>query len=215
MTEKFPAAPPTGTPMTATRPSAEARRMLALRRSGGKQALASPGPCADELDELIRVAARVPDHRRVEPWRVILLEGEARHAFGERLAEICQKTARPDAAAGDIETARALPLRAPVVAVMVSSPDPDHKTPVWEQELSVGALCQNLLLAANAAGWAGVWLTEWIAYDAEVAAELGLAANERIAGFIYLGTATAAPPERPRPDIASKVTRWSAPGKSL
>lgn len=200
--------------MTPARPSAEARRMLALRRSGGKQALASPGPCASELDELIRVAARVPDHRRVEPWRVILLEGDARHAFGARLAEICQ-TARPGAAADDIENARALPLRAPVIAVMVSSPDHDHKTPVWEQELSVGALCQNLLLAANAAGWSGVWLTEWIAYDAEVAAELGLAAHERIAGFIYLGTATAAPPERPRPDMTRKVTRWSAPGNSL
>mgnify|MGYP006276020247 FL=1 len=200
--------------MSAARPSAQARRMMALRRSGGKQAMGPPGPDPAELDELLRVAARVPDHRRVEPWRFIVLEGEAREGFGARLAEI-YAAANPGSSDSDIAEARALPLRAPVVVAVVSSPDPNHKTPVWEQELSAGALCQNLLLAANAAGWAGVWLTEWIAYDGQVAAELGLTTHERIAGFIYLGTPLADPPERPRPDMDARVTRWTAPGTCL
>lgn len=209
MTERFPPAPPTGTTMSAVRPDAGARRMLALRRSGGKQMMGAPGPTSADLDEILRVAARVPDHRRLEPWRFIVFEGEARRDFGCRLGEI-YAAAHPDCSERDIADACALPLRAPVIIAVISSPDPDHKTPVWEQELSAGAVCQNLLLAANAAGWAGVWLTEWIAYDRAVAAELGLTAHERVAGFIYLGTAKANPPERPRPDMPGKISRWQA-----
>ena len=184
--------------------------MLALRRSGGKQAIGAPGPGREDVDELLRVAARVPDHRRVEPWRFILFEGEARHALGVRLGEIFE-AANPGASEKDISAARALPLRAPVVVAVVSSPDRDHKTPLWEQQLSAGAVCQTLLLAANAAGWAGVWLTEWVAYDERVKVALGLDGDEEIAGFIYLGTPTAAPPERPRPDMPRKITRWGMP----
>ncbi len=209
MTRTFPPAPPSGTAMLAARPSPGARAMLALRRSAGKGTLAVPGPDAHRLDELIAVAARVPDHRRLEPWRFVVIEGEARVRLGEacaRIGEAKDPAAGPAAQAED----RARFLRAPVVVCVVSSPDAAHKTPVWEQELSAGAVCHNLLLAANAAGWAGTWLTEWVAYDPDVAAVLGLGANERIAGFIYLGTATVSPPERPRPALAAKVRRWEA-----
>ncbi len=185
--------------------------MMALRRSGGKQMIGSPGPDPTELEEILRVAARVPDHRRLEPWRFIVFEGEARREFGARLAAI-HAADHPDATERDMADARALPLRAPVVIAVISSPDPDHKTPVWEQELSAGAVCQNLLLSANAAGWAGVWLTEWIAYDRAVSVELGLTTHERVAGFIYLGTAKANPPERPRPDMPGKISRWHHSG---
>lgn len=189
--------------------SEEARRLLALRRSAGKLTLDAPGPSPADLDALLMVAMRVPDHRRVEPWRFIVFEGDARRIFGDALASLYARL-HPDAVPEDIRAnAGDLPLRAPVVVAVVSSPDRDHKTPVWEQELSAGAACQSLLLAASAAGWAGVWLTEWMAYDRGAAELMGLGPHERIAGFVYLGTATADPPERPRPEPAAKISRWT------
>lgn len=207
MTRSFPPAPPTGTPLLATRPSPSARAMLALRRSAGKGTLAAPGPDPSQLDELLGIAARVPDHRRLEPWRFVVIEGEARGRLGAICARI-RAASDPDANEAALEEDRARFLRAPVTVCVVSSPDKAHKTPVWEQELSAGAVCYNLLLAANAAGWAGTWLTEWMAYDPDVAAALGLGDTERIAGFIYLGTASIQPPERPRADMSVKVWRW-------
>ena len=100
-------------------------------------------------------------------------------------------------------------MRAPVVIAVVSSPTDDGKTPVWEQELSAGALCYNLLLAANAAGWAGVWLTEWIAFSKGIDTLLGLSETERLAGYIYLGTPTADPQERARPDVQPLIQNWT------
>lgn len=202
MSSLFPPPPPNTESLLPVRPSAEARRLLALRRSAGKSSLSTPGPSPDQVDELLRIAARVPDHRKLEPWRFIVFEGEARAAFGARIAEL-----QNDEAAKDEDRGRLM--RAPVVIAVISSPDTAHKTPVWEQELSCGAVCYNLLLAANAAGWAGCWLTEWIAFDAGVDELLSLGPDECVAGFIYLGTATANPPERPRPDIAVKITRWA------
>ena len=99
--------------------------------------------------------------------------------------------------------------RAPVVVAVISSPDITHKTPVWEQELSCGAVCHNLLLTANASGWAGCWLTEWIAFSDGINTLLGLTEHERIAGFIYLGTAKENPQERLRPEISTKIERWN------
>ena len=205
MTKRFPPAPPLGEPMLAVRPSAEARTLLALRRSAAKQFMGPPGPSPDDLNELLEIAARVPDHRKLAPWRFIVFEGEARAKLGEGLAGILAARGEPEAGQ---HTARGLPMRAPVMVCVVSSPVNDGRTPVWEQELSCGAVCYNLLLAANAAGWAGTWLSEWPAFDADAAGLLGLEAGERVAGFIYLGTATIAPPERPRADMAEKITRW-------
>ena len=214
MTDRFPTPPPLGELVSPTLPSEGARHLLSQRRSAGKMTLGDPGPSHDQLAELLTVAARVPDHRRVEPWRFITFTGEARTTFGAALAKI-YRSQTPLASDEDVhKSATHLPMRAPTVIAVVSSPDPDHKTPVWEQELSTGAVCLNLLLAANAAGWAGVWLTEWISYDREVAAVMGLTAQERVAGFIYLGTSTADPPERKRPETAAKVTAWTEPATS-
>tara|TARA_R110000787_G_scaffold93939_8_gene196404 strand:+ start:28052 stop:28645 length:594 start_codon:yes stop_codon:yes gene_type:complete len=196
--------------MLATRPSADARALLALRRSAGKQFLTAPGPSPADLDELLTIAARVPDHRKLSPWRFIVFEGDARAEFGKAIAKIHGDNL-PDAESHDVIHAAGLPLRAPVMVAVISSPDHTHKTPVWEQELSAGAVCHNLLLAANASGWAGVWLTEWLAFDKKVDAVLGLTEGERVAGYIYLGTASMASPERPRADMSEKVTRWKAP----
>lgn len=189
--------------MPAVRPAPAVQRFLALRRSAGKLQLRAPGPDASQMEEILRVAARVPDHRRLAPWRFVLIEGEGRAAFGTRLRQIAVT-----GGAGDPDEAAGLMLRAPMVVAVIASPREDGRTPEWEQTLSAGAACYNLLLAANAIGFAGVWLTEWIAYDARVGALLGLEARERIAGFIYLGTPAADPQERLRPDLASRVSRW-------
>ncbi len=208
MSSRFPPPPSAGAIMLGARPSSGARNMLALRRSAGKETLGDPGPTGPALEELLSVAMRVPDHRRVEPWRFVVFEGDARRGFGEQIAAIHARNAQ-DAGEQELALERRRLLRAPTVVAVVSSPDPAHKTPVWEQELSAGAACQNLLLAANAAGWAGCWLTEWIAYDRDVAELIGLSDQERIAGFIYLGTASANPPERPRPAPPGKIERWT------
>ncbi len=152
---------------------------------------------------------RVPDHRRLAPWRFVVFEGAIRAVFGKRLAEIAGRNL-PGAEARDIVEAAGLMLRAPVVVAVLSSPDHDHRTPVWEQELSAGAVCQNLLLAANAAGWAATWLTEWPAYDPDVATTLKLGPHERVAGFVYIGTSTEHPQERVRPVPSERISRWQA-----
>lgn len=208
MTVSFPSAPPVGAPMAATCPSQQARDLIALRRSVSKRALTSPGPEGAELDALLAAATRVPDHRRLAPWRFIVFEGEARGTFNTAAVDI-QKRENPEASLQMLADTASYMTRAPVVIAVISSPDTAHKTPVWEQELSAGALCQNLLLAANASGWAGCWLSEWIAFSDGINALLGLTADERVAGYIYLGTATEAPQERMRPDAASKISRWS------
>ena len=209
MTHLFTPAPAIGVPMLASRPSPSSRDLIALRRSMSKQMIGAPGPSGEELTELLKIAARVPDHRRLGPWRFIVFEGEARDAFGIAAAEI-QKQEQPDATELMLETTKGYFLRAPTVIAVVSSPKNDPKqTPIWEQELSVGALCQNLLLAANASGWAGCWLSEWVAYSGGINTLLGLEASERIAGYIYLGTAKANPQERMRPDLSERITHWT------
>ena len=207
MTSLFPPAPPLGTPLLPTRPSEDARKLIALRRSASKRGLTGPGPDQAALDELLTIATRVPDHRRLAPWRFLVFEGTAREAFNDQAVEI-QKQEDPNATETMLADTACYFMRAPVVVAVISSPDPTHKTPVWEQELSCGALCQNLLLAANASGWAGCWLSEWIAFSPGINSLLGLTEHERIAGYIYLGTATEPPQERLRPDLSEKIRRW-------
>ncbi|MEL7446780.1 MAG: nitroreductase [Pseudomonadota bacterium] len=208
MTSQFPPAPAVTAPLPVTFPSEDARALLALRRSAGSKTLTSPGPTGDALDELLRVAARVPDHRRLEPWRFIVFEGAARDAFGLEIERRFVATT-PDAPQSQRAEERERLLRAPTVVAVISSPTLGHKTPVWEQELSTGAVCQTLLLAASAAGWGACWLTEWISFDDGIRDILGLSASERVAGFVYIGTSTTDAPERPRPDMATVVTHWS------
>jgi len=195
--------------MLPARPGTSARRLIALRRSVSKRCLTEPGPSGAVLDELLSVATRVPDHRRLAPWRFIVFENEARDRFNQRAVEI-QRHEDPDASSTMLADTASYFTRAPSVVAVISSPDPTHKTPVWEQELSCGALCQNLLLAANASGWAACWLSEWIAFSPGINDLLELTEHERIAGFFYLGTAKEAPQERLRPDASMKIVRWQS-----
>jgi nitroreductase len=205
----LPPEPEFGAPLAPNHPSPETLQLLALRRSTPVAALSEPGPRADDIDAMLRLAMRVPDHRKLEPWRVLIIEGDKRALFGEVLAA-ARNLREPNAAPEKLAAERALPLRAPVILAVISSPVHDpKKTPVWEQQLSAGALCQNLLVASQALGWAGVWITEDAAYDGHVHAALGMHGHEQVAGFIYLGTAKDQPVERQRPTISAKATRWT------
>lgn len=187
--------------------SQEALALLALRKSTPVAALGEPGPTPAQLDDLLRIAMRVPDHRKLEPWRFLVAEGEGRHRLGAIFADALRQR-DPSAPEAALATARALPMRAPTVVTVISSPVADPKqTPEWEQRLSAGAVCQTLLLAANAMGFAAVWITETPAFDPGVAEALDLKPGEAIAGFIYIGTAREQPIERARPDAAKKVRR--------
>ncbi|MEP0068669.1 nitroreductase [Pyruvatibacter sp.] len=191
--------------LQATRPSVETLELLANRRSILARHLTTPGPDTTELEDLLRLAARVPDHGRLGPWRFVIFTGDARARFGEELARIVQKEL-PTADEKRLSLERGRLTRAPVVVCVVSNVTYGHKIPVWEQELSAGAVCQNMLIAAHAMGYAGQWVTEWYSANPQVDAVLGLGRNERIAGFIYLGTASVEPTERPRPDWRDRTS---------
>ncbi|MEM9169966.1 MAG: nitroreductase family protein, partial [Pseudomonadota bacterium] len=156
------AAPDLGEDLPAAWPSQETLAFLARRRSTTARLLAGPGPDAEALSLMLRIAARAPDHRRVTPFRFIVYEGAARTRAGEALAAAF-RTMEPGAADDRVAQERARFERAPVVVAVVSKVDPNHKTPEWEQILTAGAVCQNLLLAALASGFAAQWLTEWYA----------------------------------------------------
>lgn len=196
-----------GDEVSACFPSDAARELLWFRRSCPADLMGEPGPDAAQLEEILTIAARVPDHRRVTPFRFVIFEGEARQRFGAVLRTRFE-TLNPDAASSraDFEANRFN--RAPVVIAVIYAPNREHKTPVWEQELAVGAVCQNMLLAASANGFAAQWITEWYAYDSEIERAIGLSDGERIAGFIYIGTATESPKERARPDLALITARF-------
>jgi nitroreductase len=199
--------PAFGEELAPAQPSEAARRFLALRRSSSADQMGEPGPHGATLDAILEIAARAPDHRKMVPFRFIVFESEGRARAGDVLASAFVR-ANPDADEKLVAVERNRFLRAPVVVAVVARIDDAHRTPAWEQELCCGAVCYNLLLAANAHGFAGNWLTEWCAYDAHVAERLGLAAHERFAGFVYLGSAREAPRERQRPVMTEIVTRW-------
>ena len=187
--------------------SQETVDLLLTRRSVKPFTMTAPGPAAAELEIILRAGARVPDHGKLAPWRFILFKGDARAAFGEVLKK---RFAEVDPAANEdrlkIEAGRLL--QAPVVVAVISRIVPSKKAPEWEQVLSAGASCQNMLIAATALGFACSWLTEWCAYDAEIARALGLKENERVAGFIYFGSPTLPKDERERPALADICTDW-------
>lgn len=182
--------------------------LLATRRSVKPAALAEPGPTPAQLDQILTIAARVPDHKKVEPWRFIVFEGEARARFGEAIAEACKAEDKMPPSETRLETERTRLLRAPTVVCVISRVVETPGAPEIEQVLSCGAACQSLVIAANAMGFGTNWITEWIAFSPRVKSALGLAANERIAGFIYIGTAKERQPDRERPNLSKIVTRW-------
>ena len=183
---------------------------LLMRRSVKPVAMSAPGPTPSELEQLLTAAARVPDHKKLVPWRFIVFEGEARARFGDALATACAAEEKEPPSAMRLETERKRFLDAPLVVGVVSRVTAHPGAPEWEQILSAGAACFNLCLAANALGYASNWLSGWYAYSPGISAHLGLAGNERIAGFIYVGTARERPEDRERPALANIVTRYGA-----
>jgi nitroreductase len=185
--------------------------LMERRRSVGATSLTAPGPSAEELRRLLGLALRVPDHAGLEPWRLILMEGEARAQAGARLGAIyLEEGPQPDPAqrakwAGIISRVF---IHAPLVIIVVSRPDRATKIPVFEQELSAGAVCMNLLHGAHAMGYGASWVTGWATMNERALRALGAGEGERIAGIVHVGTAREMPGERKRPDVEALVTRW-------
>jgi nitroreductase len=185
----------------------DALSLLRTRRSVKPIELGDPGPAAAEIDTLLTIASRVPDHGKLTPWRFIVFEGDARNAIGDRIADAF-KSDRPDATADQIEFERKRLARAPLVIAVVSRAGPHVKIPEWEQVMSAGAATMNLVTAAYALGYSANWITEWYAYDPRILKAMGLADNERIAGFVHIGTAVKPPEDRPRPPLSAIVTHY-------
>jgi len=199
----LPPAPEFGAPV-AQAPALEVLRFLALRRSTSAVTLTDPAPSAPELDVLLRLATRVPDHGKLAPWRFIVLEGDGKAEFAGKLEALALSRGDQTAAA------KLGKLKIPPLCVAVISSPKEAAIPEWEQVLSAGAVCTTLLYAALAMGFGGNWITDWYAYDPEAGAILGLQASEKVAGFVLLGTPREPPMERERPDLALLVSRWRA-----
>ena len=189
------------------RPAPEVLRFLATRRSASAVTLAEPAPPADDLEALIALAARVPDHGKLAPWRFIVFKGAAREEAAEIVARIFREK-NPQASEDQVEFERKRLLHAPVIVAVVSRAREHAKIPLWEQELSAGAVCMNMLVAAYAMGYAGSWLTNWFSFDRQVLSAFGLADDERMAGFVHLGTPTAPITDRDRPVMADIVSYY-------
>ena len=183
--------------------------LLKTRRSAPALSLLEPGPTPAELETLLTVASRVPDHGKLAPFRFIVFQGEGRIRASEIIAEV-YTAAHPNADEDQLRIERRRLALAPLVVAVVSCAGPNPKIPEWEQVLTAGAVCMNLIVAANALGFATVWLTEWYAYDRTVLDRLGLAPNEKIAGFLHIGRNATARDDRPRPALADIVTTFGA-----
>lgn len=190
--------------------SREALDLLQKRRSVKPAAMLEPGPSKAELEQILTVAARVPDHKKLAPWRFIVFEGAARTEFGRVLVKACLAEEKDLPSAARLDAERSRLLRAPTVIAVISRVNAAAPAPEWEQILSCGAACFNLCLAANCLGFGTAWLTEWYAYSPAVRAALRLSETERIAGFIYIGTPKERQADRDRPALADIVTHWTA-----
>ncbi len=182
--------------------------LLATRRSGKPRDLVGPGPSPAQLDQMIGIAARTPDHGKLAPWRFVIVDD--RDALS-RLIVDAYRTERPQAARTELESLDQFARQAPALVVVLSSPSTTSHIPLWEQELSAGAATMNLLHAAHAMGFAGGWLTGWPTFSTAVRAAFG-AAHEKIVGFVFLGTPGRALEERPRPDMTRIVSHWPEAG---
>jgi len=185
--------------------------LLETRRSGRPRDLAEPGPDAEQLRRILAIAARTPDHGKLAPWRFVHVRADQRAAFAELLRK-AYLASNPAPGRLELEANERFAHQAPELIVVLSSPVQPHKIPVWEQELSCGAACMNLLIAAHALGFAGGWVTGWAAYSDIVRDGLGGAPRERIAGFIFLGTPGAELEERVRPEYDDVVRDWDDAG---
>lgn len=186
-------------------PNPAALDFLLSRRSRPAKTLTTPVPTPQQLRPLLTAALRSPDHGKLEPWRLIVLERAALLRLGELVTECGARTGQPAEA---IDKARSQYSDAHLAVAVIEAPKPSDKIPAVEQTYSAGAVCLALLNAALAAGWGANWLTGWPVYDrAFLETGLDLGASERVAGLIHIGTETAAPPDRPRPDVEA-LTTW-------
>ena len=180
---------------------------LLSRRSHPCVTMSEPGPSDYELSKILTAASRVPDHGKLSPWRFIVYRPHQGEIIGRKLAELSEAEKGPlDDQRKEQELTRFT--RAPLVIGVVSQAAVHPKIPVWEQQLSAGAVCISLLNAASACGYASQWITEWYCFDTDAARYLGCTDQERFAGFIHIGTPTQAPFERPRPDVSAICTDW-------
>lgn len=184
----------------------EILKLLKTRRSVLSKNLTLPGPSKLQLNEILQIAARVPDHRKLEPWRFIIVEGDNKLQLGTKFCNIRLKT--HELVPEQIHAEQNRFNHAPTVIVVVFSPV-THKTPEFEQLLSCGAVCQHINLASSALGFSSQWVTNWCSFDQLAQDELGLAAHESIAGFFHIGTTDCIPKDRQRPDLDNKVEYYS------
>ena len=180
--------------------------LLATRRSGKPRDMAAPGPSPDQMTRILDAAIRVPDHGKLAPWRLIVVPDAKRAAFAE-LLERAYRAEQREPGKQELETIRQFAMQAPALVVVMSAPAHASHIPIWEQELSAGAACMNLLAAAHAEGFVGGWLSGWAAYSDMVRDAFG-GSGQRVAGFIFLGSPTRDLEERPRPDRASVISEW-------
>jgi nitroreductase len=183
---------------------------LMQRSSAPIPELREPAPGDEDIRAMLRIATRVPDHGRLEPWRFILYRGEARQRVGEQLAAIAERLEGP-LSEGRRQQELARFARAPLVIGVIHSPKQNPKIPQWEMLLSGGAVAMNLLHAAHALGYGANWITNWYSDKEEARTILGLAPHERVVGFVHIGTFDGAAPERPRPDVEKLVSDYSGP----
>lgn len=181
--------------------------LLRTRRSGRPRDLIAPGPDAAQLRQILEIATRTPDHGKLHPWRFVHIPANARDKFSA-LLDRAYRHERPEPGRLELEANDRFARQAPELVAVLFTPVDSVKIPLWEQELSCGAVCMNLLHAAHAIGFAGGWVTGWAASSPEVLHALGGREGDRIAGFIFLGTPGAPLEERPRPDFDEVVSTW-------
>ena len=180
--------------------------LLRTRRSGKPRDLIAPGPDADQLRAILEIALRTPDHGKLAPWRFVIVPDDKREGFAV-LLESAYRREKPEAGRLEIESMRQFALQAPTLVVALSAPVEGSKIPAWEQQLSAGAAIMNLLHASHALGFAAGWLTGWPAYNEDVRQAFAVG-EERLAGFIFIGTPGRPQEERPRPDYDKIVSIW-------
>jgi len=185
--------------------------LLATRRSAKPRDIVAPGPDDDQLHQILSAAIRTPDHGKLAPWRFVIVREDQRDMLSRLLVD-SYKAERPEAGRLELEAMDQFARQAPTLVVALSSPRQPSKIPLWEQELSAGAACQNLLVATHALGFVGGWLSGWPAYSEKVRDAFGYP-HERIAGFIFIGSPSRPLEERPRPDYTDVVTDWMPPAE--
>jgi nitroreductase len=181
--------------------------LLATRRSGKPRDMVAPGPDEAQLSAILNAAMRVPDHGKLAPWRFVIVGSDSREAFAEMLKS-AYLADKPGAGRLELEAMEQFARQAPTLVAVLSTPVESSKIPLWEQELSAGAVCMNLLASAHAAGFVGSWLTGWPAYSPHVLQSLGGREGDRIAGFLFVGTPSRELEERPRPAYEAVVSTW-------